>query len=297
MANKRGEALAKELDNPNVQTFLDLISAAEGTVENGYRTAFGGGQIPSLADHPRVAHKFKQTNGKTNTTTAAGRYQYLERTWDDVAARLGLTDFSERSQDLGAIELLRRAGALEDIKKGDFATALKKSGKTWASLPSSPYPQPKRSAEWVEQFLAANALENKAAQEEAQIYAQVANAENPPPGPTPSGDMPVRMIAQAGAQPPLFNQVPSGDLMQTLSQAPSQQSTPGNWMDQLTSLQTAEAEVMEPWEEQLLLQAMANEGDAVRNDAVASFFGEPPTPTIQLPKQLERTINKLIAAL
>lgn len=152
-------ATAKELyayaQNPNVRQFLDVISQAEGTT--GYDTAFGGGTMPSLADHPRQLHSFTQTDGKANKTSAAGRYQFLQGTWDDVAGKLGLTDFGPESQDIAAVELLRRNGALDAVLKGDFDTGVKRSGTTWASLPSSPYAQPKRSEGFV-----SNAL-NKAA--------------------------------------------------------------------------------------------------------------------------------------
>lgn len=149
------ESLREYAQNPNVRRFLDVIAKAEGTT--GYDTAFGGGTIADLSDHPRTLHDFTQTDGKRNKTSAAGRYQFLRGTWDDVAGKLGLTDFGPESQDLAAIELLRRNGSLESLLAGDFDTAIKRSGATWASLPSSPYPQPKRSGGFI-----ANALNTAA---------------------------------------------------------------------------------------------------------------------------------------
>lgn len=149
------EELQPYLQHPNVRQFLDVISAAEGTDVNGYKTAFGGGAIDSLADHPRKAYNFTQTDGKQNKTTAAGRYQFLQPTWDDVSKQLGLQDFGPQSQDLAAVELLRRNGALPALMNGDFNTAVQKSGTTWASLPSSPYAQPKRSQGFMEKALSA----------------------------------------------------------------------------------------------------------------------------------------------
>lgn len=144
--------------NPNVRRFLDVIAQAEGTT--GYDTAFGGGTIASLADHPRQLHSFTQTDGRANKTSAAGRYQFLQSTWDDVAGKLGLPDFGPQSQDIAAVELLRRNGSLEPILNGDFQTAVRRSGATWASLPSSPYAQPKRSTGFIARALdtAAEAL-------------------------------------------------------------------------------------------------------------------------------------------
>lgn len=145
--------LEKALNNPNVRQFLDLLSYAEGTQGNGYRTAFGGGRLKSLADHPRYLKTFKQTNGKTNKTSAAGRYQFLRGTWDGLAKRYGFNDFGERNQDLGAVALLAQNGALPYVLKGDWNNAIAKSGRTWASLPTSPHPQPTKSWDKVNQFL------------------------------------------------------------------------------------------------------------------------------------------------
>lgn len=143
------DELSAYAQNPNVRRFLDVISAAEGTNTNGYNTAFGGGRIDSLADHPRQLHSFTQTDGTPNKTSAAGRYQFLGSTWDDVAGKLGLSDFGPQNQDVAAVELLRRNGALPALLAGDFDTAVQKSGGTWASLPSSPYAQPKRSPGFI----------------------------------------------------------------------------------------------------------------------------------------------------
>lgn len=143
------------IEHPNVRRYLDLIAQAEGTARHAdpYRVAFGGSTIPDLSRHPGIARRFQQTDGKANTTTAAGKYQFLRSTWNDVAGTLGLTDFTARSQDLGALELMRRSGSLDDVLRGDYASAVRKDGRTWASLPSSPYPQPRRSAAFIAQAL------------------------------------------------------------------------------------------------------------------------------------------------
>lgn len=145
--------LEQALANPNVRKFLDLISYTEGTQGNGYRTAFGGGKLSHLNDHPRYLKSFRQTDGKSNKTSAAGRYQFVSKTWDGVARQYGLRDFSPQNQDLGAVALLFQRGAIPALLKGDYQTAIRKTGDEWASLPSSNYKQNKRSWDNVNKFL------------------------------------------------------------------------------------------------------------------------------------------------
>lgn len=147
--------LEKYLQNPNVRQFLNLIAHTEGTEGNGYRTAFGGGRLSSLSDHPRYSKTFKQKNGKTNKTSAAGRYQFLRGTWDGLARQYGLKDFGPQSQDIAAVALLAQNGALGRILKGDMQGAVRKAGPTWASLPTAPasYSQPTKSWQVVNRFL------------------------------------------------------------------------------------------------------------------------------------------------
>jgi len=132
--------------NANLRAFLDMIAAAEGA---DYNVRFGGARFDDLSDHPRIRTPFKQTDGKTNYSTAAGRYQFLARTWDELAEQLGLPDFSPASQDAAAIELIRQRGALRDVVVGNFEEAVRKVRSIWASLPGSPYPQRTRSWDFV----------------------------------------------------------------------------------------------------------------------------------------------------
>lgn len=134
---------------PNVRAFLDMIAYSEGTEgPEGYRFMFGYPQKPerlcaSLVDHPRQSFEFTVA-GKTQRTTAAGRYQFLMGTWDELKARLKLPDFGPASQDAAAIELIRQRGALPDIRAGRVSAAISKCAKTWASLPGAGYGQPER---------------------------------------------------------------------------------------------------------------------------------------------------------
>ena len=138
------QELERALSNPNVRKILDVIAKAEG-VKHGYNTIFGNERTEDLKAHPNIKKEFTQTDGKKNSTTAAGRYQFLKGTWDSVSKKYGLTDFSPKNQDLAAVALILGRGALGDVIKGDFTKAIGKLGGEWASLPSSPYAQPKKS--------------------------------------------------------------------------------------------------------------------------------------------------------
>ncbi len=136
----------------NRQAFLDCISACEGTNSpDGYRALFGytpaNGKIfdNGYIDHPNIRSPFVQTDGKLNYSTAAGRYQLIYPTWKELKAKLGLVAFTPADQDAAATELIRSCGALPDIEAGDLTAAIEKTGGIWASLPSSRYPQPRRS--------------------------------------------------------------------------------------------------------------------------------------------------------
>ena len=140
------------LNNPNVRKLLDVIASAEG-VKHGYNTIFGNERFGNLSAHPNVRKQFRQTDGRTNFTTAAGRYQFLKGTWDGLSRQYGLKDFSPQSQDIGAIGLIMQKGALNDVLKGNYQSAIQKLGRTWASLPSSPYAQPRKSWDQIGKML------------------------------------------------------------------------------------------------------------------------------------------------
>lgn len=125
----------------NLKAFLTMIQHAEGTYgQNAYRMHYGGQLFNSYAHHPNIAIT---KNGITST--AAGAYQILFRTWTSVQQALQLPDFSPSSQNKAAIELIRRRGALTAVLAGRFEEAVEKCKKEWASLPGAGYGQRERS--------------------------------------------------------------------------------------------------------------------------------------------------------
>lgn len=122
----------------NVRAFARMLRVGEGTADDdGYRRHFGGALFDSFDDHPRKVI----TKGNLSSS-AAGAYQFLTRTWDGLVKQYGFKDFSPRNQDLACVALIAGRRALEDVVSGRFEQAVMKCNKEWASLPGSPYGQP-----------------------------------------------------------------------------------------------------------------------------------------------------------
>jgi len=135
-------ALSREA---NVRAFLQAIRACEGTSgPDGYRMHFGGELFDSYKDHPR-----RLIIKSGYRSTAAGAYQFLERTWDGLVRQYKFPDFTPEMQDAAAVALVRGRGALADVRAGRLEEAVRKCAKEWASLPGSPYGQPRRDMAYV----------------------------------------------------------------------------------------------------------------------------------------------------
>jgi len=150
MASRR-EYYSSLRSNPNVQRALASIRAAEGTARytDPYSVGFGGKQIGDLSQHPGTLSAFSDNSGNRKKTSAAGAYQFLNRSWGDMSRNLGLNDFGPENQDIAAIGLLDRSGALDNVLAGDVNGFVADANGTWASLPGSPYNQPTKSRSFI----------------------------------------------------------------------------------------------------------------------------------------------------
>lgn len=135
------------LSNPNIRKTLDVIAAAEGA---DYDVAFGGKRFVPGATHPGIRTYVTDKAGVRAPSSAAGRYQFVQGTWNELQKQLGLPDFSPRSQDLAAIALLDRRGALRDAAAGNWDALLnnKQLGQEWQSFMGTAA-QPARSRDWL----------------------------------------------------------------------------------------------------------------------------------------------------
>lgn len=158
-----------ETQAANVAAFLSVIRKAEGTDQAGdpYRVCYGYKHtITDLSDHPALTGEWRGERlpdamcknagfGPGCVSTAAGAYQIIKPTWVNLRRSLGLFNFGQYSQDGAAIELIRRRGALEDVKAGRIAQAIDKCRNEWASLPGNYARQGQRSmgqlVAWYEQ--------------------------------------------------------------------------------------------------------------------------------------------------
>lgn len=119
------------------QALLDLIAFAEGT-KRRYNIIYGYKRFYRFKDHPR------RVNCDNYCSDAAGRYQFLSKTWDRIRRKLKLKSFRPRNQDRAALELIKERGVDPNniTSKWEFELALAKLSLEWASLPGSPYGQP-----------------------------------------------------------------------------------------------------------------------------------------------------------
>lgn len=145
------------------QAFLTMIRQAEGTENqpDPYATLYGYVTFPgfSYATHPaNVGWKGVKLSdemcrnagyGPGCVSTAAGAYQITKPTWNRLASKIKLPDFSPASQDLAALELVKENNALYLVDEGDIANAVKRVGRIWASLPGNTYQQNAKSLEQV----------------------------------------------------------------------------------------------------------------------------------------------------
>lgn len=145
--------MSKREVTPQRRAFLDAIAFGEGTDDgvhktnnHGYDVIVGHTLFTDYSDHPR---KLVKLNPKLSST-AAGRYQLLERFFDAYKKSMSLPDFSPSSQDQIALQQIAERKALEDVDAGRINDAVKKCRTIWASMPGSPYGQ---RTETLEKFL------------------------------------------------------------------------------------------------------------------------------------------------
>src|SRR5690554_649718 len=126
--------------SPVARALLETIAGPES--KGDYNVIYGGSQFDDFSDHPRKAVPIMSGPNKGRTSSAAGKYQFIGSTWDDVSSRHGIPDFSPESQDkaawaLATEEYKRDTGRdLEaDLAAGDLSRVAPSLRNQWTSLP------------------------------------------------------------------------------------------------------------------------------------------------------------------
>ena len=143
------QPLVMEGGDPYIRALMRTITASEANVGRPYNVIYGGQYINDLSRHPEVCVPIVAGPNVGQCTTAAGRYQMLDFTWDRQASRYhpnpsGIWrwknySFEARYQDAVVHNWLSDVDAWEvDIpqllRQGDITTVLKLLSGTWTSL-------------------------------------------------------------------------------------------------------------------------------------------------------------------
>ena len=127
------------LQLPQIKAFLDLIGYSEGA---NYNSLFGGSTFTDFSKKPtQIIHK------SGYSSSAAGKYQIINSTWQLIQSKLKLPNFNNNSQDIAALFLIDQRNCIDYIIKGQIEAALTSLSYEWASFPPSRYGQPTRSLE------------------------------------------------------------------------------------------------------------------------------------------------------
>jgi len=104
------QEVTSAVSDPKVRAFLDVLAKPESG--GAYNVSVGGKTFSDYSKHPEM---YNASLG----SDAAGRYQFLSTTYNPIARRLGLKDFSPQSQDIVAVQYLKDLGVLDEIQSGD----------------------------------------------------------------------------------------------------------------------------------------------------------------------------------
>lgn len=139
------------LNNPKVQLFLQTVKVAEGGAPN---IMAGGRRVNDLSRHPGETVPMSQWfRGPAGASSAAGNFQITRTNFRQLQPTLGLPDFSEKSQAIAALELMRQGGGTRSKKiqqafvalvRGDLETAFRGGTQDWASSSFSTLPGGKK---------------------------------------------------------------------------------------------------------------------------------------------------------
>lgn len=81
------QPLAMKGGDPYIRALMRTITASEANVSKPYHVIYGGEYVSDLSSHPNRCVPIGRGLNKGKCSTAAGRYQFLNTTWDEKAKR------------------------------------------------------------------------------------------------------------------------------------------------------------------------------------------------------------------
>jgi muramidase (phage lysozyme) len=135
--------------DPYIRALMRMISASEANDRQPYSLIYGGSRAKSLERHPGICIRIRGGPNKNNCSTAAGRYQMIDRTWLEMAKRYGATErgwFWDRHYSFAPIEQDKVVHAwlsdaqfwnmdlAQQLRNCQLTTVRKRLSSTWTSL-------------------------------------------------------------------------------------------------------------------------------------------------------------------
>lgn len=135
--------------DPYIRALMRTISASEADFANPYHVIYGGKSVKDLSKHPDLCVTILRGPNKGKCTTAAGRYQFLNKTWYEKASqyhpkpyrvlRWVKYSFQPEYQDAVVYNWLSDSHAwgvnISDLlKQGKIEEVFKLLSPTWTSL-------------------------------------------------------------------------------------------------------------------------------------------------------------------
>jgi nickel/cobalt tolerance cation efflux system protein len=140
-------SLAMEGGDPFIRALMRTISASESNAKNPYVLLYGGQHTHDLSRHPNACIAIKTDVNQGHCSTAAGRYQFLTKTWREKAVlyhpqrQVGKRNYSfdPESQNLVTYRWLTDKNhwgmdLSAQLQRENIKPVLKKLSGTWTSL-------------------------------------------------------------------------------------------------------------------------------------------------------------------
>jgi muramidase (phage lysozyme) len=146
---KGTKQLAMQGGDPYIRALMRTISASESNYAQPYHVLYGGKYVRDLSRHPNRCVRINIGPNKGNCSTAAGRYQFLNKTWKQMAQRYhpsprGLLlwksySFEPEYQDRVVYAWLSdrqfwKADLAQMLRQGKVRQVLRMLSGTWTSL-------------------------------------------------------------------------------------------------------------------------------------------------------------------